>query len=368
MAAPPGPAGVSPRRPDILDKSVIVITACVWSGYFLAPTLLEFIFPERAGGLGVIAARIVTALCGALLCLMLYAVLRRWGGTRPWPLLLKTIALATLPAACLALIGPFSLRAFTTFYEDHPGAWMHLETMSWNLAYLMWMFSTWSALYVGTVAILQVRRRETQLAAAREAAQEAQMMVLRMQINPHFLFNSLNTLAGMVALGSSRQSSQLIENLAQLLRQTLAHAPFDGVPLSEELGVVRRYLDIESARFPDRLMVHYDVPPDCADALVPGLTLLPLAENSIKHALAGSEGGIVIRISARREDGQLVIRLEDEGGGRPPARSREGLGIGLANLQQQLDILYGTAGRLEAGATEGGWRNVVRVPWRKQTP
>lgn len=360
------PARTSGKRPDILDKSVVVITLCVWSGFFILPTVLGVLFPAGSTMPGVVPARAAVALAGAVLCLLMYLVLRRWGGPRPWPLLFKAIGLSVLPAICLALVGPYSLRFFTTFYEQRPGAWMHLETMAWNFAYLMWMMSTWSALFVGTAAALQVRQRDAQLAAAREAAQLAQLMALRMQVNPHFLFNSLSTLSGMVAGGAHRESLRLILNLSQFLRQTLTRAPFDGVPLSEELGMLRQYLDIESARFSDRLEINYEVPADCARALVPSLVLLPLAENSIKHALAVAEDGIVVRIGARREGDQLVLWLEDEAvaPGNAPARN-PGLGIGLSNLQQQLSVLYGASGWLRAGPWEKGWRNIITIPWRE---
>ncbi|NZA24785.1 histidine kinase [Luteimonas sp. SJ-92] len=349
-------------RPDTLDKSVLLLTLCVWAGYFVLTNSLTFLVPGRGVDAGTLASRAVIAVVGIALCLGMYVLLRRFGGARPWALLAKAASLSVVPAALLVFTGMYAFRSLSSYYEARPEEWMDPFLMGWNLLSHLWMLFTWSALYVGAVAILEIRRRDVQLVAARSAAQQAQLLALRLQINPHFLFNTLNTLAAFIVLGRREDSEQIVLNLSQFLRQTLSRTQSELVPLEDEVEMLRRYLDIETARFPDRLQVRYEVAPGCARARVPALVLLPLAENSVKYALAGSESGIAIVVGARREDDQLVLWLEDAGA---PGSGGKGLGIGLSNLGQQLAALFGEDASLQAGPTSRGWRNVVRLPWRE---
>lgn len=354
---------VQAPRPDTLDKSVLAISLCVWLGYFVMVNTLAYVVPGRSFDLGTLTARIVVAATGAALCLCMYAVLRRWGGSQPWPLLLKAMALSVVPAALLVATGMYAFRAFTSYYLLNPGEWMDPYLMGWTFTSHLWMLFTWCALYVGAASIIEVRRREAQLAAAQAAAHRAQLLALRLQINPHFLFNTLNTLAGLIVLGRKEESERIVLDLSRFLRHTLAKTPTELVPLADEVGVLRMYLDIERARFHDRLQVSYDVPEECGRALAPSLVLLPFAENSIKHALGNSEDGIHIRVGARREGGMLRVWLED--GGRGESHAPDGLGIGLSNVRQQLQALYGPQGRLRAGPTGDGWRNEIAIPWQE---
>lgn len=366
----PGPVSANPahvrhrRRPDDLDKSVLVITLCVWVAYYTLSNTLAYVVPGQVVNVGILAARLVIACCGLASCLFMHALLRRWGGARPWPLLLKAMCMSAVPAALLVLVGLYAFRALTPYYELRPADWMNPYLMGWNFVSHLWMLFTWSALYVGATVVLEMRRRDAQLAAARSAAQQAELLALRLQINPHFLFNTLNTLAGFIVLGRREDSEKIVLDLSRFLRHTLTRSQSQLVPLEDEIDALRRYLDIETARFRDRLHVHYAVDADCAGALVPALVLLPLAENSVKYALAHSEQGIRIDVGARRDGDQLLMWLEDDGD--TGTAHGGGLGIGLSNIGQQLLALFGDRASLQAGPAAHGWRNAIRVPWQER--
>lgn len=349
-----------------LHRNVIVISAGVWLAELVMATIHSLVFTERFGGIAATAARTLWTLVAIAMCLGIHRVLLRWGGDRPWPLFAKALVMGALASALLVPLSMIMLLGMTDYYDHFPDHWMDPPLMAWNFLSFMWMMCAWAALYVGGVMVTQVRERDAQLAAAHSAAQQAQLQALRAQINPHFLFNALNTLSGLIGLGRNGESDRIVMDLSRLLRHTLTRTPCELVPLGEEIAMVRRYLDIEMARFPDRLQVDYRLPADCEPALVPALVLLPLAENSIKYALAGSEEGITITIGARREGDALLVWLEDAGGTGTGAGGR-GLGIGLSNLHQQLAALYGDRARLDAGPSHGGWRNLLRVPWQEES-
>jgi two-component system LytT family sensor kinase len=355
---------VASSRPDTLDKSALVISVCIWVGYFFLANALTYLYSERRDIIdSLLVGRGVICASAILLCLAMHLLLRRRTDDHPWRLLFEAICLSAVASAILVCIGQVGFRTLTDYYEAYPQEWMNPYYLGWVFKSHLWMFVTWCALYVGVVTILWVRRHEAQLAAAQAAAHRAQLLALRLQINPHFLFNTLNTLAGLIALGRNQESERIVLDLSRFLRHTLAKTPADLVPLEDEIELLRMYLEIERARFHDRLQVRYEIDEECRVARVPSLILLPFAENSIKHALGNNEDGIVLRIGARREGRRLRVWLEDDG--KSDAYVTGGLGIGLSNVKQQLTALYGDEGRLQAGPTETGWRNEMTLPWRE---
>ncbi|WP_337185337.1 histidine kinase [Phenylobacterium sp.] len=210
-------------------------------------------------------------------------------------------------------------------------------------------------------ALRAVAEREQRLAGALAAAQEAQLAALRFQINPHFLFNSLNAVVALVGAGRSQEARDVVTRLAEFFRATLAAEPNAVVTLEEEFDLLAAYLDIEAARFGDRLHVAIDLPSDLAEARTPHLLLQPLVENAVKHAVAPSKSRVTIRISARREGTRLVLAVADDGaaGGGP---GRRGLGVGLRNVEARLETLYGDRSRLSAAPGPRGYRAEVILP------
>ncbi|HXX17650.1 MAG TPA: histidine kinase [Candidatus Eremiobacteraceae bacterium] len=204
----------------------------------------------------------------------------------------------------------------------------------------------------------RLERERTEAARLSEQLAKAQLGALRQQIEPHFLFNTLNTIAGLVREGRNDAAVDMIAGLSELLRRTLRNRE-QQVALRDELEIVETYLEIEKARFAERLRVHVDVPQELARARVPSLILQPLVENAVKHGIAKRASGGVIAIHAERRNGTLTLRVADDGPGFPE-EGKGRSGIGLENVRERLRSLYGPAGKLQVGREEG-WGAVVSV-------
>jgi len=195
---------------------------------------------------------------------------------------------------------------------------------------------------------------ETQLA-------QSQLQALRMQLQPHFLFNTLNAISAL-ALADPLQARLMIARLSDFLRLTLEECHAPQVPLSRELEFLACYLGIQQVRLQDRLSTQLDVDDDTLDAAVPNLILQPLVENALRHGLQNKPGAGILRISTRRAGDQLQLRVDDDGLGLPPAGTPEGIGLG--NTRSRLHMLFGDAARLELTPLAGGGVRVeVRLPF-----
>lgn len=207
------------------------------------------------------------------------------------------------------------------------------------------------------------RDREVRAADLERRLAEARLMALQMQLNPHFLFNTLHTISALVH-SDVEKADRMIVRLSELLRTALENTDANEVPLRDELDFLRRYLEIEQTRFGDRLEVHFQIAPETTDALVPNLVLQPIVENAIRHGIEPNRRHGIITLRSRREDDRLVLEVEDNGSGLksgPPQR----LGVGLANTRDRLEHLYGNRQKLEfQPAEQGGLRVRVTLPLR----
>jgi two-component system, LytTR family, sensor kinase len=203
----------------------------------------------------------------------------------------------------------------------------------------------------------KLARQQMEAARLNEQLAKAQLSALRHQIEPHFLFNTLNTIAGLVREGRNDGAVDMIAGLSDLLRRTLQTTDRQQVELREELEIVRKYLEIEKARFAERLQLQVDVPGELLHARVPSLILQPIVENAVKHGIAKRVQGGTIAVSAARVNGTLTLRVANDGPGF--ATDWERKGIGLNNVRERLASLYGGAGELVVRNEDG--RAVVRV-------
>jgi two-component sensor histidine kinase len=222
----------------------------------------------------------------------------------------------------------------------------------------------WAALYFALVNAEQARAAERREGEYRRAAKAAELRSLRYQVNPHFLFNTLNSLSALVLTGKAQAAEQMIQTLSTFYRRSLAEDPTGMVSLEAEVTLQRAYLEIEAVRFPERLVAEIDVPADLLEAQVPGMILQPLVENSVKYGVAPVNRAVAVRIAAREEFGRLVLEVSDNGPGSANMdNKRNGLGIGLTNVRDRLEARYGDAASLVSGPAEGGgWRTVIRLP------
>lgn len=222
-------------------------------------------------------------------------------------------------------------------------------------AAIQWYFfvACWAALYLALSYAAQVRSSERDAARYRGAAREAELRALRYQVNPHFLFNTLNSISSLVMAGRAQQAETMILSLSGFFRTSLAAAPTEDVRLTDEIALQRLYLDIEAVRFPDRLRVEVDVEPGLEDACVPGMILQPLVENAIKHGVSPARHPVTIRVAATAPaPGRLSLRVEDDGGaenGQPG-----GTCVGLRNVADRLRVRFGNEASIKAGPRDGG--------------
>lgn len=209
--------------------------------------------------------------------------------------------------------------------------------------------------------VVAARDRETHAARLETQLAEARMGALRMQLQPHFLLNSLNAVTVIVRDRDTATATRILEQLGDMLRRVMRPDRPQQVPLAEELEFVRQYLGIETVRFSDRLQPTFAVDPAVAGAAVPEFLLQPLVENAVRHGLTRREGATLLRIEARRDGDQLVLAVTDDG----PGPTGSGEGVGLGTTRKRLATLYGDLARLDLTTTaEGGARVTVRLPYR----
>lgn len=220
---------------------------------------------------------------------------------------------------------------------------------------------SWAALYLALGAIGRAREAERREARFRSAARAAELRSLRYQVNPHFLFNALNSLSALVMTGKGDRAEEMIQGLSSFYRHSLAENPTGDVELADEIALQRDYLAIEAVRFPDRLRVAIDLPDALAHCQVPGMILQPLVENSVKYAVAPTTRAVTITISAREEFNRLVLTVADDGPGLSDAAAH-GFGIGLANVGDRLQARFGSDATFVSGPVEGGYRSELRLP------
>ena len=228
-------------------------------------------------------------------------------------------------------------------------------------AAVVWLFFflAWSAFYLANQAQAEALGAQRRLADAESAAQAAQVRALRYQVNPHFLFNTLNSLSSLVMTGRTDRAEAMLLALSTFFRTSLSLDPSADVSLAEEIDLQRLYLDIEKARFPDRLHVEIDVPKELEQARMPALLLQPIVENAIKYGVSKSRKAIIMRIEARHLDNHRMVveisnRLKHGGKDELPAATHEGTGLGLTNVCQRLDARFGNRASCRFGPMNGG--------------
>ncbi len=216
---------------------------------------------------------------------------------------------------------------------------------------------------------VRLQERELEASELETRLARSQLRALKMQLHPHFLFNTLHSVGTLVRKNERDAALEMLAGLADLLRHSLEQQDRQEVPLKEELGFLERYLDIEQVRFRDRLRVRFSVDPELYDAAVPNLLLQPLVENAVWHAVAPSASRRVVEVLARRDGDELVVSVSDDGPGLPEGWSLErDEGLGLRNVRERLEKLYGRDARLTVEPrAEGGVVATARLPLRRTT-
>ncbi|WP_309661113.1 histidine kinase [Sphingomonas sp.] len=252
--------------------------------------------------------------------------------------------------------------------------WPHISALNPYLQFriaadsaVIWLFffAAWSAFYIAMLAQAEALGARRRAAEAESAARSAQVRALRYQVNPHFLFNTLNSLSSLVMSGRPAEAESMILKLSTFFRTSLSLDASADVTLAEEIALQSLYLDIERVRFPKRLKVEIDVPPNLETARLPALVLQPVVENAIKYGVSPTREKVILKISAR-EAGPGRFTLEVSNTGKHSQRRNdtpEGTGVGLGNVCERLRARFGNAVQCEFGPIdEGGYRVVMTLP------
>ena len=278
-------------------------------------------------------------------------------------------ALAAVHIVVAALFNYYTAPAWLKQYAPNIAAPTPARLMyGWLATFLVSdMLTYWIILGAYYAVDYQRRYRESAILSSELAARsakleqravEARLQALKMELNPHFLFNALNSITALVRKHENATAITMVAHLGDLLRATLDRGAAHEMPLADELRLLELYLDIERDRFADRLHVEVDVPAHLHDALVPTLLLQPIVENSVRHGVSRVQGPVTITIRAWRSDDRLTVEVADDGAGFRDAAPE---GVGLTNSRARLDQLYGSNAGLETGNIDG--RGAVTRLW-----
>ena len=245
---------------------------------------------------------------------------------------------ATLLQAVIYVCAKFAFHFCDDCLSHNPLSYL------WYFLSMFYLFLSWSGLYFGIKFARQLTEQKEAALRAQNAAHAAQLKMLRYQLNPHFLFNTLNAISTLVLDDKRDTAYRMVGSLSAFLRHSLDSDPEQRVTLTQEVDAINLYLGIEQLRFGDRLHVQMDIEPVAHEALVPSLILQPLIENAIKHAVSRREEGGRIELIARRDGGMLDMHLRDDGPGfdeDDPVPANGHARVGLANTRERLRVLYG---------------------------
>ena len=316
---------------------------------------------------------LIEAACGFFLGLILSVVYRQlavgkplvtWG-LRALALFVAIIVLTVIVASVLDIARPENETGFTQLVIGY-------------LIFPTTLLGAWSALYFAINFFLQIEEQSDQLERLEAQATSAQLAMLRYQLNPHFLFNTLNSISTLVLLKQSEQANAMLTRLSGFLRHSLVTEPGGKVTVAQEVEMLQLYLDIERMRFEERLRTEFRVDERAAQACIPSMLLQPLVENAIKYGVSPQEEGATIRLVAQIVGPRLRVTVSDTGPGmstnQPPQRPQrlfefagartQSTGVGLANIRDRLAQAYGEEHRFEIRSPDaGGFTVLVELPY-----
>ena len=317
---------------------------------------------------------VIGAITGFSISLVLAVVYRQLINRRPlvtWSVTALSLAVAV---GLYAFIDAWTLQLGRADNESS------FTTLMLGVFYLdLTLLGAWSALYYAINFFLQVEEQSDRLASLEMQATSAQLEMLRYQLNPHFLFNTLNSISTLVLLKQTEPANAMLTRLSSFLRHTLVNEPGGKVTVREEVETLKLYLDIERMRFEQRLRTEFRIEQGAANACLPSLLLQPLVENAIKYAVSPQEEGAQISISARLVGRRLRITVSDTGPGLQGAKGSASLagliagsggvassstGVGLANIRDRLAQAYGDDHVFEIRTpAQGGFTVVIEIPY-----
>ena len=302
----------------------------------------------------ILAPQLVTTAFGCIICTGIYLLLRRVRRIAVWKQGLAALLAALAGAAGFAIAVSTIPALFGHPYEGSLFRVLILGTLRGFMP-----FGLWSGMTLVVTYNSELRERERRLAMVQAQAQDAQMRALRYQVNPHLLYNTLNSIAALILAQKNDLAEAMVLRLANFFRSRLATDPHSDVPLADEIALQKLYLDIEQMRFPN-LATEFDIPDSLQQAPVPSLILQPLIENVLKHGINPSRLPTKLSVRVFEHNRKLVIEVSDNG---PGTSSRSGTGTGLTNVRNRLSSRYGAKASLETESQAGrGFRVTMTIP------
>jgi signal transduction histidine kinase len=344
------------------EASFWALQAFGWTAYFISQYVAALFYPEKLGPeklTGYVSVLVVAAVTGFVLTSLLRYAYRMIRDRPPAQVALTAVAII-YPAALVWRV--FINGAYIVFMGEHE-LFSGAARIFAGALISTYLLMSWTALYFGLYFYESVQRERMATLRAMALAQEAQVKMLRYQLNPHFLFNTLNAISTLILDRDNDTANHAVTRLSAFLRHTLDQDPMKKVTLRQELEALDLYLSIEKLRFGPRLRLERDIDAAALAALVPSLLLQPLVENALKYAIAPSETGGKLHIGARLIGQRLLLHVADDGPGlADEALFVAGRGVGLRNTRERLAVLYGERARFAGYNTEPGLRTDIEIP------
>jgi signal transduction histidine kinase len=326
-----------------------------WALYFVMIYITFLTVVPASGRFALLKVKISRTISGFLLTSVLRLVYKRLGSNRSVPFIASLIVIGSFLFGCLWPFGEvigLSLLIGRLQKINWPG--YPIEVLDYTTTLI-----AWSALYFGIKYWQNWQTERDRTLQAEALAHQAQLDMLRYQLNPHFLFNALNSIRASID-EDSRRAKRMVTEFSEFLRYSLLNDNFGKVPLKDEIQAARNYLAIEKIRFEDKLDVVFDIDPASQEFQLPGLLIHPLVENAVKHGMAGNSSPLKIRVSAKVHDAELNVEVANTGKLRSKVPSENGTGIGLQNVRERLAQLYPNKSSFTL-REEAGWIRAMIV-------
>ena len=337
-----------------------------WGGAFLLRAVSGFVGGQELSFFAVI---LIEAITGLSISLILSTIYGRLIALRPVVTWVSSVAVLAVSVIVFAFI-----QTWVTDLTRPENSGFASLFIGYSI-YPLTLLGAWSALYYAINFFLQVEEQADRMERLETQATSAQLAMLRYQLNPHFLFNTLNSISTLVLLKQTEPANAMLTRLSSFLRHTLVTQPGGKVSVEQEVATIKLYLDIERMRFEERLRTEFDIEDEAAKAALPAMLLQPLVENAIKYAVGPQVEGAKITLRANRSGDRLRIVVSDTGPGlqgreerRQPAEPGTGgtvsTGVGLPNIRDRLSQAYGDQQRFEIRSpAEGGFTVLIEIPY-----